>query len=106
MTDKVKAKFKEWLTDKVGDFPEFTGFSDEIVDMYLSTSHRILYDFFDSERIYLNIGGCDKEFEIEIAIGTEYEPWDEISHKTRIEAEKAGFEKCAELLNEKLCNQK
>lgn len=102
MTDLVKDEFKKWLTKYTEGFDIEGEYLDDIVDVYIKNNNRVFYDFYDENRIYLTISHGDNEFWAIIFFGNGS------SHihgtnKTRIEAEKVGFEKCAELLNERLC---
>lgn len=106
MTDIVREELKKWINQYIGKIFG-GGVPDDIIDMYLASSNRVLYDFYDSYDVQLSIiyNNEDKLFGYIIdgkdIIGTTTEPY-----KSRLDAEKKGFEECNILLNEKLCKQK
>lgn len=104
MTQLVKDEFKKWLGATASSFLG-DDVPDELADLYINGSNRVLYDFFDSRGIYLsiiyniedNLWGFTVD-SIE-ALGTGG------AVKNRLDAEKTGFSECAVILNEILCQK-
>lgn len=105
MTELVKQHMGKWINENIlGEIVRASGgemddsykeYNDMIVEKLGKT--RIMYEFYDSYNIKMGLMPIDDKFTH--VIGLQYsEKFD-----TRKQAENEGFNKCAELLNEKLC---
>lgn len=103
---KAMEKFKEWLKplyfEKM-DEDIIKQYGDNLVDVVISHSTRMLYDFFDAQKIFISIR-CDyeKDWNWDI-IGEDQNLIDEkISQDSRPKAEQEAFIRAFKILNEKL----
>lgn len=89
-TDDVPEEFKEMLKEQ--------SFDNEYIATFIDASPRMLFDVFDSNKVYIQINVPNFSYSIDagdVISGT----WE-----TRKEAEAAAIEQAFEILNNKLCS--
>ncbi len=96
LKDEVLIKFIKALEGDINDIPEES--LKKMIDSLMTPENRVFYEFYDRNGIEMGIFPNQGKFNY--IINMNYSDL----YNSRQEAEIKGFEKCAELLNEKLCS--
>ena len=96
---KSAAKLKDWLANELQEKPDSEE-AEMLVVMVLRYNPRVLYNFFDGNKVFIQVTAFDAAGDILYGYSIVGQPTDMTDYTSRPEAEEAAFREAFKILEE------